>query len=57
MELLLKGATNVDQVLQYELEARGVLAIAGVTNEVTTPVLLLPEANGRLKVSGGFLSI
>ena len=29
------------------------LAIAGVTNAVTMPVLVLPEANGRLRVSGG----
>jgi RNA polymerase sigma factor (sigma-70 family) len=53
VELLLRGATNIDRVLQYELEARGVLTIAGVTNEVTMPVLVLPEANGRLKISGG----
>jgi RNA polymerase sigma factor (sigma-70 family) len=54
LELVLKGATNISRGLQYELEARGVLAIAGVTNEVTMPVLILPEANGRLRVSGGF---
>jgi RNA polymerase sigma factor (sigma-70 family) len=53
MELLLKGATNINRVLQYELEAHGTLAIAGVTNEVTMPVLVLPEANGRLRVSSG----
>ena len=52
MELLLKGATNSNRVLQYELEARGALAIAGVTNEVTMPVFVLPEANGRIRVSG-----
>ena len=53
IELLLKGATNINRVLQYELEAHGTLAIAGVTNEVTMPILVVPEANGRLRVSGG----
>jgi hypothetical protein len=54
IDLVLKGATNINQVFHYELEARGVLKIAGVTNEATMPVLILPEANGWLRVSGGF---
>ena len=53
IDLVLKGATNINRVLQYELEARGALTIAGVTNEVTMPVLVLPEAKARLRVSGG----
>jgi len=50
--LMLKGATNINSVLQYELEARGDLAIAGVTNEITMPVSVLPAASGKIIFSG-----
>jgi hypothetical protein len=53
VELTLKGATNVNEVLQYEFDSRGELVVAGVTNEITMPVFVLPLGNGKLKVSGG----
>jgi RNA polymerase sigma factor (sigma-70 family) len=52
-ELTLKGATNYNDVLQYEFDSRGELEIAGVTNEITMPVFVLPLGNGKLKISGG----
>ena len=53
IELLLTGATNHNDILEYELEAHGELAVAGVTNEITMPVSVLPLGNGKLKISGG----
>jgi hypothetical protein len=52
-ELALVGATNVNEVLQYEFDSRGELDVAGVTNEITMPVFVLPLGGGKLKISGG----
>ena len=52
-ELALVGATNVNEVLEYEFDSRGELEVAGVTNEVTMPVFVLPLGNGKFKISGG----
>ena len=51
-ELTLKGATNVNEVLQYEFDSRGELVVAGVTNEISMPVLVVPLDRGRVKISG-----
>ena len=51
-ELTLKGATNVNEVLQYEFDSRGDLVVAGVTNEITMPVFVVPLDRGRVKISG-----
>jgi RNA polymerase sigma factor (sigma-70 family) len=51
-ELTLIGATNVNEVLQYEFDSRGELVVAGVTNEITLPVFVVPLGSGKLKVSG-----
>src|ERR1035437_1477894 len=51
-ELILKGATNVNEVLQYEFDTRGELVVAGVTNEITMPVFVVPLDRGRVKISG-----
>jgi RNA polymerase sigma factor (sigma-70 family) len=53
VELTLKGATNYNNVLQYEFESRGELVVAGITNEIAMPVFVLPMDNGNLKISGG----
>lgn len=53
VEMTLKGTTNHNDVLQYEFESRGELAIAGITNEVAMPVSVIPLGNGKLKISGG----
>jgi RNA polymerase sigma factor (sigma-70 family) len=53
VELILIGATNCNNDLLYELDSRGYLVVAGVTNEITMPVFVLPLGNGRLKISGG----
>ena len=52
-ELAFKGATNINGVLQYEFDSRGELVIAGVTNEITMPIFVLPLDGGKLKISGG----
>jgi RNA polymerase sigma factor (sigma-70 family) len=52
VELTLKGATNVNEVLQYEFDSRGELAVAGVTNEITMPVFVLPLGNDKFRISG-----
>jgi RNA polymerase sigma factor (sigma-70 family) len=52
-ELTLKGVTNYNNDLQYEFDSRGELEVAGVTNEITMPVFVLPLGNGKLKISGG----
>src|SRR5664279_2725774 len=51
-ELILKGATNVNEVLQYEFDSRGELVVGGVTNEITMPVFVLPLGDGKLRASG-----
>ena len=53
VELTLIGTTNYNNDLRYEFDSRGDLAIAGVTNEITMPVFVLPLGNGKLKISGG----
>ena len=54
-ELTLKRATNVNEVLQYEFDSRGELVVAGITNEITMPVFVLPLGNGKLKVLGSIV--
>ena len=49
LEMSLKGATNYNNVLQYEFDSRGELVVAGVTNEITMPVFVLPLGGGKLK--------
>ena len=51
-ELILKGATNINEVLQYEFDSRGELTVAGVTNEITLSGLVMPLGERKLKVSG-----
>jgi RNA polymerase sigma factor (sigma-70 family) len=53
VEMSLEGATNYNGVLQYKFESRGELVVAGVTNEITMPVFVLPLGGGKLKISGG----
>ena len=53
VEMSFKGATNVNEVLQYEFDSRGELEVAGVTNEITMPVFVQPLGSGKLKISGG----
>jgi RNA polymerase sigma factor (sigma-70 family) len=52
LDFMLKGVTNINGVLQYDLEAHGELCVAGVTNEITMPVSVLPAASGKIIVSG-----
>jgi hypothetical protein len=52
MDLVLRGATNINGVVQYDLEAHGELVVAGVTNEITMPVSVLPAASGKIIISG-----
>jgi len=54
-ELTLIEATNINEVLQYEFDSRGELVVAGITNEITMPVFVLPLGNGKLKVSGAIV--
>jgi RNA polymerase sigma factor (sigma-70 family) len=53
VEMSLTGATNLNEVLQYEFDTRGELVVAGVTNEITMPVFVLPLGGGKLRISGG----
>jgi RNA polymerase sigma factor (sigma-70 family) len=52
VEMFLMGTTNHDEVLQYEFVSRGELVVAGVTNQITMPVLARPLGDGKLKISG-----
>jgi len=51
-QLSLKGATNRADGFAFEFESTGDLAIAGVTNGITMPVLIAPLSDARLKISG-----
>jgi hypothetical protein len=51
-ELTLTGATNINEVLQYEFDSRGELVVAGITNKITMPVFARSMGDGRLKFSG-----
>jgi len=53
IDMSLTGATNYNDVLQYEFESHGELVVAGITNETTMPVFVLPLGNGKLRISGG----
>jgi RNA polymerase sigma factor (sigma-70 family) len=53
LEMSLTGATNYNDVLWYEFESHGELAVAGVTNPIAMPVFAAPLGNGKLKISGG----
>jgi hypothetical protein len=37
----------------YVFEAKGNVVVAGVTNQVTTPVNVLPQGDKKLKITGG----
>ena len=52
LELSFKGATNYDDAVQYEYLSRGELSVAGVTNEISMPVFILPLGSDKLKVTG-----
>ncbi len=52
LEMSFIGATNYAEALQYVYQSRGKLSIAGVTNEISMPVFLLPIGSDKLKVSG-----
>ncbi len=51
-DLSLTGVTNSNGTLRYEFESYGELAVAGVTNEITMPVVVEPLGNNRVKISG-----
>jgi RNA polymerase sigma factor (sigma-70 family) len=53
IEMTFKGVTNRNEVPQYEFDSRGELTVAGITNEITMPVFVLPLGDGKLKISGG----
>jgi hypothetical protein len=53
VEMSFKGATNYNDVFQYEFESHGKLVVAGITNEITMPIFVLPLDNGKLRISGG----
>ncbi|MPN38357.1 hypothetical protein SDC9_185881 [bioreactor metagenome] len=50
-ELTLKEAAK-DKESPYVFEAKGDVIVAGVTNQVTMPVSVLPMADGKIKISG-----
>ncbi len=50
-ELTLKEAAK-DKESPYTFEAKGEVVVAGVTNQVTMPVTVLPTADGKIKISG-----
>jgi RNA polymerase sigma factor (sigma-70 family) len=50
--LALTAQTNNNGVPQYECESHGELAVAGITNELTMPVLVQSLGNGKLIISG-----
>ena len=51
-EMSMEGATNHGDATEFEFSSRGELSIAGVTNEVSMPVFVLPMGAGKLKISG-----
>lgn len=51
-QMSFQGMTNSSAILQYEFMARGELAVAGVTNEIDMPVVVLPVGNRKFKISG-----
>jgi hypothetical protein len=51
-EMSLIGVTNHDGDIQYELESRGELAVAGVTNQITMPIIARLLGDRKLKISG-----
>jgi RNA polymerase sigma factor (sigma-70 family) len=52
LEISFKAATNFNHAVQYEYQSRGELSIAGVTNELSMPVFLLPLGSDKLKILG-----
>jgi len=50
--LTLKATTNVNNALQYEFDSVGELAIAGVTNRIAMPVVVVPLASNKLQITG-----
>jgi hypothetical protein len=55
-ELTLKEAAKSKDD-PYLMEAKGELAVAGVTNTVTMPVKVMPMADKKMKVSGGPMTL
>ena len=53
VEMFLKGVTNYNGAFQCEFESHGELVAAGITNEITMPIFVLPLDGGKLKISGG----
>jgi len=53
VEISSKGETNYNDALHYEFESRGELVVAGITNEITMPLFVLPLGSEKLKISGG----
>ncbi len=47
-----KGATNRDDLLQYQYESHGELSIAGITNKISMPIFVLPMGDYKLKITG-----
>jgi RNA polymerase sigma factor (sigma-70 family) len=52
LEISFKSATNYSDTVQYEYGSRGELSIAGVTNEISMPVFLVPLGRGKIKITG-----
>lgn len=52
LEMSFKGSTNQGETVQFEYRSRGELFIAGVTNEISIPVFVLPLDGDRLQISG-----
>jgi len=50
-ELVLKEAAK-DRASPYVFDAKGDLAIAGVTNKISMPISVLPMADKKLKITG-----
>ncbi len=51
-ELSLIGTTNSEHRVQFAFQSRGELAIAGVTNQITMPIFVLPLGGLQLNISG-----
>lgn len=48
----MKGETNYNAALQYELETQGELVVAGITNQVAMPIFVLVLGDRRFRISG-----
>jgi len=50
--MFLKGAAQHNGILEYDFDSSGELAVAGVTNDISMPVLVRPLGNGKFRISG-----